>query len=279
MAHGIRHTCSTRAVDRSASQRSPSNGGGTSDDASQSTRDDAPSQELEKKRGRKFGSQTKLAVPILGAKVALEPSGDFLIFFSSNLDDYLAGVRRVSRSGAEAEGEEHEAEGEEHEDMEEEGQEQEQTLNGQVLYEVSGGTPHGRLAIAHGAIRAADVRAAAKQNHVRPSNPVSLQNMARENALLRREVLQLHQEKHESAMREERNQVTTDLLLDLYRNLGKEIPAAALQRLSSSQANVTGSSHIGSGSTNHENNNPSGHERENPGIENNSSPRGNHVSQ
>ncbi|TVT98402.1 hypothetical protein EJB05_56288, partial [Eragrostis curvula] len=262
MAHGIRHTCSTRAVDRSASQRSPSNGGGTSDDASQSTRDDAPSQELEKKRGRKFGSQTKLAVPILGAKVALEPSGDL-----------------VSHSGAEAEGEEHEAEGEEHEDMEEEGQEQEQTLNGQVLYEVSGGTPHGRLAIAHGSIRAADVRAAAKQNHVWPSNPVSLQNMARENALLRREVLQLHQEKHESAMREERNQVTTDLLLDLYRNLGKEIPAAALQRLSSSQANVTGSSHIGSGSTNHENNNPSGHERENPGIENNSSPRGNHVSQ
>ena len=45
---------------------------------------------------------------------------------------------------------------------------------------------HGRLAIGHGAIRAADVRAAAKKNRSHPSNSVSMQSMAREMARLRR---------------------------------------------------------------------------------------------
>ncbi|TVU38458.1 hypothetical protein EJB05_11829, partial [Eragrostis curvula] len=57
------------------------------------------------------------------------------------MDDYLTGARRVSRT---------EAGDEDDEDLEEQGQEQEQEqgLNGPVLYEVSGGTPHGRVAIA-----------------------------------------------------------------------------------------------------------------------------------
>lgn len=99
--------------------------------------------------------------------------------------------------------------------MEEEQQEQEQVLNEQVLYELSGGTPHGRVLIANGAIRAADVRAAAKEKHVRPSNPVTLQNMAREMSHLRHENARLRQESSDNAMRLERNQVTTDLLLVL----------------------------------------------------------------
>ncbi|TVU33840.1 hypothetical protein EJB05_15652, partial [Eragrostis curvula] len=202
------------------------------------------------------------------------------------LNDYLTGVKRVSRT---------EAGDEDDEDLEEEGQEQEQGLNGPVLYEVSGGTPHERVAIANGAVRAADVRAAAKEKHVRPSNPVSLQNMARENAQLRRENAQLRQDRRENAQLRERNQVTTELLLDLYRNLDKEIPAAALQWLSSSEENVTGSYHIGLESTNDDiinspsghgsenlgaenNNSPSGHGSENLGVENNNIPSGNHVS-
>jgi hypothetical protein len=49
--------------------------------------------------------------------------------------------------------------------VEEESQQvHEQELNGKVLYDLSGGTPHGRFAIANGAVRTADIRSAAKEN-------------------------------------------------------------------------------------------------------------------
>ena len=38
---------------------------------------------------------------------------------------------------------------------------QEPRLNGKVLYDIAGGTPHGRFAIGNGVIRAADIKAAA----------------------------------------------------------------------------------------------------------------------
>jgi len=61
----------------------------------------------------------------------------------------------------------------------------EQPLNEQVLYDVSSDSrTHGCFAIANGAVRAADVRAAARKRGLQPSNPVSLQSMAREMALL-----------------------------------------------------------------------------------------------
>lgn len=87
-------------------------------------------------------------------------------------EDYIAGARRVARP--------EEGDGE-HESMEEEGGEEEhgQDLNEHVLYDISGGPrSHGRLAIANGAVRAADVRAEAKERSVRPSNTLSLQHMA-----------------------------------------------------------------------------------------------------
>ena len=70
-----------------------------------------------------------------------------------------------------------------------------QELNGKVLFDLSSGTPHGRFAIANGAIRAADIRVAAKENNIRPSNLVSMQSMAREVAHLRRENTRLQHEK------------------------------------------------------------------------------------
>jgi hypothetical protein len=70
----------------------------------------------------------------------------------------------------------------------------EQEFNGKVLYEFSGGTPHGRFAIANGAIRAADIRAAARENNIRPSNSVSMQSMAQEVAHLRHENTRLQHE-------------------------------------------------------------------------------------
>uniref|UniRef100_K4AKG0 Uncharacterized protein n=1 Tax=Setaria italica TaxID=4555 RepID=K4AKG0_SETIT len=64
---------------------------------------------------------------------------------------------------------------------------QEQELHGQVLYDVSSGTgTHGCLAIANGAVRKADVTAAAKEWSVQPSNPLTLQSMAREMECLHR---------------------------------------------------------------------------------------------
>ena len=83
---------------------------------------------------------------------------------------------------------------------------QEPRLNGKVLYDIAGGTPHGRFAIGNGAIRAADVRAAAKKNRSHPSNSVSMQSMAREMAHLRRA--------NESLQRDNRaKDIATDLIL------------------------------------------------------------------
>lgn len=103
----------------------------------------------------------------------------------------MSAVRRVAHPD-QVDGEHEHMEG----DLEEDSQQvDEQELNGKVLYDLSGGTPHGRLAIANGAVRAADIRAAAKENNIRPSNSVCMQSMARENAHLRCENRRLQQEK------------------------------------------------------------------------------------
>ncbi|CAL4896303.1 unnamed protein product [Urochloa decumbens] len=156
------------------------------------------------------------------------------------MDDYIEGARRLARP--EDGDEDHGDEG--HEDMEEAGPEEDhvhdQHLNEQVLYDVSAGPRnHGRLAIGNGAIRVADVRAAAKERRVRPSNPVSMQSMAREMARLRSANARLQQENHEKDNALQHYKVTTELTLDLYRALGKEIPENALQRLSAAQAIVS----------------------------------------
>ncbi|KAG0513735.1 hypothetical protein BDA96_10G127900, partial [Sorghum bicolor] len=83
------------------------------------------------------------------------------------LDGYIEGVKKVTQVN-----EEHEDDGEhgEHQDMEDveqgQGPEHEKELNAKVLYDMSGGlSTHGRFAIGFGAVRAADVRAAAKENN------------------------------------------------------------------------------------------------------------------
>ena len=126
-------------------------------------------------------------------------------------DDYIEGARRHARP------EDDERENMD-EDMEEvEGGEEhvhEEHLNEQVLYDVSSGPRnHGRFAIANGAVRAADVRAAAKERTVRPSNPVSLQSMAREMARLCRANERLQQQNHAKDKALQQYQVTTDLTL------------------------------------------------------------------
>lgn len=122
-------------------------------------------------------------------------------------DDYIAGVRSISRTE-----EDDNHEGMELED-EEQGEEQEPRLNGKVLYDIAGGTPHGRFAIGNGAVRAADVRAAAKKNRSHPSNSVSMQSMAREMARLRRadESMQRDNRAKDTALQQ--SDIATDLIL------------------------------------------------------------------
>jgi len=121
-------------------------------------------------------------------------------------DDYIQRARRAARlEGVD-------------EDMEDvEGEEEhvhEQPLNEQVLYDVSSDSrTHGRFAIANGAVRAADVRAAARERGLRPSNPVSLQSMAREMARLRRANARLQQANHEKDNALQHYKVTTELTL------------------------------------------------------------------
>jgi hypothetical protein len=91
------------------------------------------------------------------------------------------------------------------------GPKHEQELNAKVLYDVSGGlSTHERFAIEYGAVRAADVRAAAKENNVSQSKPVSMKVLAQQNAELRRENARLHKDK-DSAMQQ--GKVAIDLTM------------------------------------------------------------------
>lgn len=57
-------------------------------------------------------------------------------------------------------------------------------MDGKVLYTIGGGLPHGRLPIGNGAVKKADVIAAAKGRNIRPSNTPSYRALLQENAQL-----------------------------------------------------------------------------------------------
>ena len=83
-----------------------------------------------------------------------------------------------------------------------------------MLYDVSSDSrTHGDFAIANGDVGVADVRAAARERGLRPSNPVSLQSMAREMARLRRANAMLQQANHEKDNALQHYRVTTELTL------------------------------------------------------------------
>ena len=78
MTRCIRHVRTNRATSSRGSHGSASHGTGTTSasDATQRTRGAPSQEEPPKKRGRKPRCQTELALPKLGTKVALKPSGD-----------------------------------------------------------------------------------------------------------------------------------------------------------------------------------------------------------
>ena len=73
---------------------------------------------------------------------------------------------------------------------------EERELDGQMLYESSGGIPHGRLAIVDGAIKKADVISTAREKKLRLSTSAAHQRTVQENEELKRhnENLQRHNE-------------------------------------------------------------------------------------
>ena len=88
-------------------------------------------------------------------------------------------------------------------------------MNGKALYDVSSGGPrkHGRHAIANGAVKSSDVRAARRERSVRPSNSMTMQNMSYEMEQLRLANGRLEQENREKDNALEQNKVLVDLVL------------------------------------------------------------------
>ncbi|XP_066379628.1 uncharacterized protein [Miscanthus floridulus] len=124
------------------------------------------------------------------------------------MDDYLAAVKRIECANEEdGDGADMEVNGHE--------VEQQQYLNGKALYDVSSGAPrkHGRLAIANGAVKSSDVRAARREIGVRPSNLVTMQNMSREMKELRHANGRLQRENRDKDNALQQNKVLVGLVL------------------------------------------------------------------
>lgn len=83
MARVIRYAWTNQASSRYGSQGSASHGTGaaSASDASQRNKVAPPQEKLAKKRGRKLASQTRLAQPHSGSKVALKPTGDMWVHY------------------------------------------------------------------------------------------------------------------------------------------------------------------------------------------------------
>ena len=114
-------------------------------------------------------------------------------------------------------------------------------MDGQILYESSGGIPHGRLAIADGAIKKADVISTAREKKLRPSTSAAHRRTVQENEELKRhnENLQRHNEnlQHKVDMHER-------ILVALFKEMGKELPTELHQGASSQPHGTPNSSHM-----------------------------------
>ncbi|XP_037451250.1 uncharacterized protein LOC119321825 isoform X3 [Triticum dicoccoides] len=105
-------------------------------------------------------------------------------------------------------------------------------LDGQILYESSGGIPHGRLAIADGAIKKADVISTSREKKLRPSTLAAHRRTVQENEELKRhnENLQRHNENLQHKA--------------LFKEMGKELPTELHQGASSQPHGTPNSSHM-----------------------------------
>uniref|UniRef100_A0A0E0C280 Uncharacterized protein n=1 Tax=Oryza meridionalis TaxID=40149 RepID=A0A0E0C280_9ORYZ len=98
---------------------------------------------------------------------------------------------------------------------------QQRDLDENVLYSTNGGLPHGRIQIANGAVRKANILAVAKSTNVRPANSIAFQNMAQQTQNMARQNEQLLRENQYMRKKQER---TDKLLLALYEKLGEQVP-------------------------------------------------------
>ncbi|BAT00104.1 Os07g0153150, partial [Oryza sativa Japonica Group] len=92
---------------------------------------------------------------------------------------------------------------------------QQRDLDENVLYSTNGGLPHGRVQIANGPVRKANILAVAKSTNVRPANSIAFQNMAQQTQNMARQNEQLLRENQYMRKKQER---TDKLLLVLSYN-------------------------------------------------------------
>ncbi|XP_037446003.1 uncharacterized protein LOC119315490 [Triticum dicoccoides] len=110
-------------------------------------------------------------------------------------------------------------------------------LDERVLYNTLGGMPHGRVAIASGAVKKADVLSAARATNLKPSISIAYRNAIQENEQLRRA--------NESLKR--KTEMHDQLFKMVFAKMGEELPECFL--LGRSNAHTQGntdSSHVSS---------------------------------
>lgn len=101
------------------------------------------------------------------------------------------------------------------------------------MYTKGGGLPHGRLLIGDGAVRKADVVAAANGRKARPSTSDSYRHLSEENHQLRRANEGLTQHNQHLTQQQE---VDHELIMMLFAELGKEPLGHLLRRRQQVQA-------------------------------------------
>ena len=111
-------------------------------------------------------------------------------------------------------------------------------LDERVLYNTSGGMPHGRVAIASGVVKKAVVLSAARATNLKPSISTAYRNAIQENEQLR--------STDESLKR--KTEIHDQMFKMLFAKMGEELPEWFLQGQSNAhtQGN-TNSSHVSSG--------------------------------
>ena len=110
-------------------------------------------------------------------------------------------------------------------------------LDERVLYNTSGGMPHGRVAIASGAVKKAAVLSAARATNLKPSISIAYQNAIQENEQLRRA--------NESLKR--KTEMHDQLFKMVFAKMGEDLPEWFLLGRSNAHTQVnTDSSHVSS---------------------------------
>lgn len=111
-------------------------------------------------------------------------------------------------------------------------------LDGELLYEASGGIPHGRVSIGDGAVKKADIKSAARKRNASASISLTL----REKEQLRRVNEENAELRRAKEMLQQKVEMHGQLIIALFKEIGKEVPAHILGHGTVSQPEGTSNS-------------------------------------